>query len=234
MKHPRLRVLLRALAALSLVTSLPLSGVAQVDDHDHPRYALRAGDRIEIDLYSSAGIEVAVVRGERYLDVNGDVFLPFVGPVNVLGMDQSSLRVELTRLYSEFYSEPILDVQVSLRVSVTGAVRTAGRYYLTPTSTVLDAIAEAGGMAAELAVPGVTGLPADQSQVRLIRDGLTHVLNLRPDEVVDSILRMPIESGDWLHVPNQARSRVRDELQFWGGVLSFVANVVAVVILVGN
>ena len=63
---------------------------------------------------------------------------------------------------------------------------------------------------------------------------MTHVLNLRPDEVVDSILHLPIRSGDWLHVPNAARSRVRDELQFWGGLISFVANLVAIVIFLGN
>lgn len=63
---------------------------------------------------------------------------------------------------------------------------------------------------------------------------MTHIMNFRPDEVVDSILHMPIQSGDWIHVPNQARSRVRDELQFWGGILAFVANMTAVVLLVGN
>ena len=59
----------------------------------------------------------------------------------------------LTRLYSEFYSDPVLDVQVELSVSVTGSVRTAGRYHLPPTASILDAIAEAGGMA-----PEITGL----------------------------------------------------------------------------
>ena len=233
MKRPHLPVLLRTLTALFCVTSFPLSGAAQEDDPD-PVYPLRSGDRIQIDLYTSAGVEVAVVRGERYLDVNGEVFLPYIGTVNVLGLDQGSLRLELTRRYSDFFSDPILDVQVDLRISVTGAVSSAGGYYLPPTSTVLDAIAEAGGMSPELTSSGLNNLPADQTAVRLVRDGVTHVLNLRPDEVIDSILHLPIQSGDWIHVPNQARSRVRDELQFWGGVLSFVANIVAVVLLVGN
>ena len=234
MKRPHLLVLLRTLAALFCVTSFPLSGAAQEDDPARSAYTLRSGDRIQIDLYTSAGVEVAVVRGERYLDVNGEVFLPYIGTVNVLGLDQSALRLELTERYTPFFSDPILDVQVDLRVSVTGSVRLAGGYYLPPTSTILDAIAEAGGMSPELTAPGLQNLPANQSAVRLVRDGVTHILNLRPDEAVDSILRLPIQSGDWIHVPNLARSRVRDELQFWGGVLSFVANVVAVVLLVGN
>ena len=231
MKRPRSSTLLRALAALFLVTSVPASAAAQEDEH--PGYALRSGDRMEIDLYTSAGDEVTVVGGERYIDVNGDVFLPMVGTLNVLGMDQTELRLELTRLYSTYYTDPVLDVQVELHVSVTGAVARAGGYYLPPTATILDLIAEAGGMSPELSVQGLN-LPSNQSAVRLVRDGVSHVLNLRPDEVVDSVLHMPIQSGDWVHVPNQARSRVRDELQFWGGLISFVANLVAVVIFIGN
>ena len=232
MKRPRLAMLPCAVAALLFVTSAPATGAAQ--DAGAHQYALRPGDRIEIDLYTSAGIEVPVVRGERYLDVNGEVFLPYVGPINVLGMQQSELRLELTRLYAEFFSEPVLDVQVKLRVSVTGSVRISGQYYMPPTATVLDAIAEAGGMAPELTAPGLNNIPADQSQVRLVRDGMAHILNLRPDEVVDSILHLPVQSGDWIHVPNQARSKVRDEIQFWTGVLGFVANIVAIVVLIGN
>ena len=232
MKRLCLSVLPRSLGALLLLSWLPGTAAGQEDDHEHPGYALRAGDRIEIDLYA-AGLEIGVVGGERHIDVNGDVFLPFIGSVNVLGMDQSSLRLKLTELYTEFFDEPILDVEVDLHISVTGAVRTAGSYFLPPTATILDAIAEAGGMAPEITVANLN-LPADQSQVRLVRDGMSHVLNLRPDEVVDSILHMPIKSGDWIHVPNQARSRVRDELQFWGGILGFVANITAVILLVGN
>jgi protein involved in polysaccharide export with SLBB domain len=121
-----------------------------------------------------------------------------------------------------------------LSVRVTGGVFSAGRYYLAPTSTILDALTEAGGMTPELTGPGVANIPTDQSRVRLVRDGESHVLNLRPDEATDAVLNMPIRSGDWIHVPNQARSRVRDELQFWGGVISFVANLVAIIIFVGN
>ncbi len=226
-------MLLRALAALFLANASPFYGAIQAQTVEHQGYALRSGDRMEIDLYTAAGDEVTVVGGERYIDVNGDVFLPMVGTLNVLGMDQTMLRLELTRRYSPFFSDPVLDVQVDLHVSVTGAVSSAGGYYLPPTATILDLIAAAGGMAPELSVQGLN-LPSNQSAVRLVRDGITQVLNLRPDEVSDSVLHMLIQSGDWVHVPNQARSRVRDELQFWGGLISFVANLVAVVIFIGN
>ncbi len=233
MTRPSARLVLRTLFPLSFLVALPLPGAAQNNLYDGG-YSLNPGDRIEIELYTDAGVQLSVVGGERTVDEGGEVFLPYVGSVKVLGMRQDELRDALRVLYEEFYAEPVLDVQVKLSIRVTGSVFSPGRYYLAPTSTILDALTEAGGMMPELTAAGLSNLPSDQSRVRLVRDGESHVLNLRPDEVTDSVLNMPIRSGDWLHVPNQARSRVRDELQFWGGVISFGANLVAIIIFVGN
>ncbi len=233
MTRPSARLVLRTLLPLCFLVALPLPGAAQ-RDLNRSGYSLSPGDRIEIELYTDAGVELSVVGGERTVDEAGDVFLPFVGSLRVMGMIQGQLRDTLKIMYEEFYTEPVLHVKVSLSVRVTGAVGDPGRYYLDPTSTILDALTEAGGMSTELSGPGIVGIPADQSRVRLVRDGESRIMNLRPDEVTDTVLKLPIRSGDWLHVPNQARSRVRDELQFWGGVATFVANLVAIIIFVGN
>ena len=215
----------------AFLVTLPLPGAAQ-SDLNARGYSLHPGDRIEIELYTDAGVELTVVAGERTVNEGGEVFLPFVGTVRVLGMRQDELRDTLKIMYEEFYAEPVLHVQVSLRIRITGAVGDPGRYYLEPTSTLLDAITEAGGMSTELSGPGITGIPSDQSRVRLVRDGESLIMNLRPDEVTESILSMTIRSGDWVHVPNQARSRVRDNVQFWGGIFTFITNLVAIIIFV--
>ena len=233
MTRPSARLVLRTLFPLSFLVALPLPGAAR-SDPNASAYSLQPGDRIEIELYTDAGVELTVVGGERTVDEGGEVFLPFVGSLRVMGMRQAELRDTLKIMYEEFYAEPVLHVQVSLSIRVTGSVYTAGRYYLEPTSTLLDALTVAGGMTPELTGPGVANIPSDQSRVRLVRDGVSHVLNFRPDEVTDSVLNMPIRSGDWIHVPNRARSRVRDELQFWGSVMSFVFNLVAIIIFVSN
>ena len=96
-------MMLRAFAVLFHVTSLPLSGAVQAQAVEPRGYALRSGDRMEIDLHTSIKDEVTVVHGECYIDVNGDVFLPIVGRPNVLGMDQAAIRLELTRLYEDLW-----------------------------------------------------------------------------------------------------------------------------------
>lgn len=103
MKPPRRSMRLRTFAVLFLVTSLPLGGAVQAQAVEPRGYALRSGDRMEIDLHTSARDEVTVVDGECYVDVNGDMFLPIVGRLNVLGMDQAAIRFELRRLCEDLW-----------------------------------------------------------------------------------------------------------------------------------
>ncbi len=197
-------------------------------------YTIRTGDRITTQLFSAAGEEIGVIGGQRIVDREGRLFLPFVGSTEVAGLQENSLRDLLVERYGEFYNEPVVDVQVELRVNITGAVGSPGQYFLDPTATISDAMANAGGINAELAVVG-SQLPADPENVRLVREGEDlRILNLRPDEVVDSVLQERIRSGDWFHVPYRSRSRIRDEITFWGSVVSFTASIVGLIYLINN
>ncbi len=173
------------------------------------------------------------MRGERIIDRTGDIFLPLIGPTQVAGTDQEGIRTLVQSLYSDYYSDHVVQAKVELNVSVSGSVRNAGQYFVSPTSTIVDAINAAGGMTAEVTTGGYS-LPSDQSRVRLVRDGVTSILNLRPDDIAIENLRMPIQSGDWIHVPNRSRSRVRDEIPFWGGILGFITNIAAILVLIGS
>jgi len=212
-----------------LLGFLPASMSAQ----ESSEYAIRSGDRITTQLFSAAGEEIGVIGGQRIVDREGRLFLPFVGSTEVAGLQENSLRDLLAERYGEFYDEPVVDVQVELRVNITGAVGSPGQYFLDPTATISDAMANAGGINAELAVVG-TQLPADPERVRLLRDGEVRVLNLRPQEVANSVLQERIRSGDWFHVPFRARSRVRDEITFWGSIVSFAASIVGLIYLINN
>ena len=204
-----------------------------VSAQDEEAYAVRAGDRLTIQLFTSAGQEVNVVEGQRIIDRNGDVFLPFVGTVQVVGLDQTGIRRLLTERFGEFYLDPVLDVKVELKISVTGAVPQPGQFFLDPTATVAEALAVAGGTTPEFAIANVN-LPSDPTRVRLVRDGVARVLNFRAQEVSQETLDIRIKSGDWLHVPYQRRSRIRDEVQFWGGLVGLAASTIGLILLIGR
>ncbi len=219
----------RALALAALVLLGSGSAAAQRVES----YALSSGDRVTIHIYTAAGAKVDVVSGQHIVDREGNIFLPYVGSLHVAGLDETGLRELLVRRYSTFYSDPVVDVEVALHVTVTGAVGRPGEYFLDPTATIIDALANAGGMASQYAVAS-NQLASNPGAVRLVRQGKTIILDLRPQQVADSVLNMRVKSGDWIDVPVRGTSRVRDDVQFWGSILSFLTSIFALSYLVAH
>lgn len=216
-----------------ILAGLSLLWAAGVSAQNNEGYAIRPGDRLTIQLFTAAGVKETVVEGQRIIDRNGDVFLPFVNTVHVAGLDQTGVRKLLVDRFGEFFSDPVIDVKVELKISVTGAVPKPGLFFLDPTATVAEALAVAGGTTPEFAIANIN-LPSDPTRVRLVRDGVAVTLNFRAQEISQETLDMRIKSGDWLHVPYQRRSRIRDDVQFWGSIISLAATSLSLIILIGR
>lgn len=194
-------------------------------------YVMRPGDRITIQVFTAAGQRVDVVSGQHILDRDGNVYLPYIASVHLAGLDQSGCRELLVQRYSHFYDNPVVNVKVELRVNITGAVENPGQYFLDPTATLLDALSKAGGIRPEVGV-GATAVEADPQHVRLVRNGKTYILDMRADQIADSVINMRIHSGDWINVPPRTRSKIRDTVTFWGGVVSLATSLIALTVLV--
>jgi len=224
----------RAHTSLILAATLALCAVAsplraQLDEG----YAIRPGDKVTVSLYTAAGEQVGVVSGERILDRDGDLYLPYVGTIHAAGQDQTSLREVLVDRFGAFYSQPVVNVKVELRVNITGSVVRPGQYYLDPSATVIDALSAAGGAGQEFA--NFSGIPAaDQGAVRLVRDAQTYVFSVRPDEATPETLSLRVRSGDWIHVPPRTQSQVRDQVVFWSGIVGLAIQIITLVILIGR
>ncbi len=219
---------LSTLFALLAAFVLPASLVAQVND-----YALRSGDRVIIEAYTDAGDEIPELAGEKTIDRQGNIFLPYIGTLAVVGLDAVAIREALGRALRDVYPNAVISVEAEMRVSITGAVGIPSIYYLDPTTTILEAMATAGGITSELAVNSFS-IPADPSKVRLVRDGQTEILNLRPDDLVPEVLERRIQSGDYFFVPSRGRSRIRDEITFWGSVVGFLTSILILGGVVGG
>lgn len=217
---------IRSLACLLLLFVGATDAVAAQE------YNLRSGDRLEINFYTASGAEIPEITGERVVDRNGNIFLPYVGTVSVTNLDATGVRDRLLELYSVYYDNPVVDVQAFLRVSVTGSVLRPGNYFVDPSSTLLDALATAGGATPDVTISNIN-IPSDPSQVRLVRDGSTSILDLRADVVDREVVDTRVQSGDWLFVPVKESSRWRDNLLFLGSILS-VATSIAFLITLSN
>lgn len=216
--------------ALSLLAGLlalaPGGGSAQEDSG----YSIRPGDRVTVEVFSSAGQRIDVVAGERVVDRTGQIHLPYVGAIRVQGLDENALRGVLVTAYGGFYPEPVVNVKVELRVNITGAVPRPGQYYLNPTATIIDAMAQAGGTNPELSVTSQV-YPSNPREIRLVRDGERYVLNLHPAEADPQTLALRIQSGDWIHVPTRAQSVIRDQVVLWGGVVSLLSGIATLILV---
>ena len=197
-------------------------------------YGVQPGDKVTLDFFTAAGVRSVEIAGERTVDRNGEIFLPFLGTVSVLGRDAEAIRALLEDRYSVIFAEPVLQVVVQLRINITGMVRQPGSYYVDPTLTVLDALSEAGGSTGEIDL-GTGGGAADASEVRLVRkNGELRILDLRPTQITQATRAIKIQSGDWIHVPPQSQSKLRDDVQFYGSVLTIVVSLASLIVLIAR
>lgn len=181
------------------------------------------GDQVDVEFFTASGAEVREITGSRWIDQNGQIYLPYIGLTAVVGLDSNGIREHLIEQFAAFYDSPVIEVVVKLRVNVTGSVRQPGHYFLEPTSTLIDALSVAGGPGSELDF-GSAGGSSDQSQVHLLRQGLLEVLDLRAQTMVPATFNRLVESGDWLYVPPRPRSRWRDNIQFVGSIVTLIAS----------
>lgn len=223
----------RKIKGFILVAALlsPASILAQ-DPLREVNYGVLAGDEVVIRVFTSAGAQLDEISGIRIVDPSGQIYLPYVGTLKIAGMSAPEIRDLLEREYSALYSNPVVEVVSRLKVNVTGAVRNPGHYLLDPSSTIIDALANAGGVASEIDIGQYAA--SDPAASRFVRAGELFILDLRPNTEDPSVFSLPIQSGDWIHIPIANRSRVREQVQFWGGIISLVTSTIALIVLMGR
>jgi polysaccharide biosynthesis/export protein len=107
-------------------------------------FVIGAGDVLAINVWKDAEVSrVVPVRSD------GRISLPLVGELQAGGRTPKQLEAEISTKLKDFVSEPEVTVIVqeikSQKFNVLGMVMKPGSYVLTNPTTVLDAIAMAGG-----------------------------------------------------------------------------------------
>jgi len=225
--------MLRKIKGFLLVATLlsPASLLAQSELRE-VNYGVLAGDELTIQVFTSAGAQLDEISGIRIIDPSGQIYLPYVGTMMVAGMSAPEIRNRLEEAYSSLYSNPVVDVASRIKVNVTGAVRSPGHYLLDPSSTIIDALAQAGGVGSEIDLGQYAA--SDPAVTRFVRNGELFILDLRPNTEDPSVFSLPVQSADWIHIPIASRSRVREQVQFWGGIVSLVTGTIALIVLMGK
>jgi polysaccharide biosynthesis/export protein len=106
---------------------------------------LGAGDAVSIQIFGQPD------SANVYVGDDGTISVPLVGPVQVARVSpvEAAARVAKALKDGGYYVDPHVTILVttpsSQLISVLGEVHKAGRYPITPRTTVLDLLAEAGG-----------------------------------------------------------------------------------------
>ncbi len=112
---------------------------------DHGEYRIGPEDVLYISVWKNESVSRTMpVRPD------GKISLPLLNDVQAAGLTPTQLRNVLAKKLREYIPDPEVAVTVqevrSAKVSVLGEVKTPGRYELKSATTVLDILAQAGGL----------------------------------------------------------------------------------------
>lgn len=161
-----------------------------------PSPVIAPGDTLALTLWSTEDNSLLAAPGQRMTSLpemqvtpGGGLFLPWIGEVAVAGLDPGAARARIEARYGEVM--PAVQVQLARAegrantVSLASGVTRAGSYPLREGATLLQILAEGGGVAPGLHNP----------QIRLHRGGRLYGMALERLATSPG-LDIPLQGGD--------------------------------------
>jgi polysaccharide export outer membrane protein len=185
---------IRAIFLLAIL-ALPAAAFAQ----DLPLLSADAtvGPR---DILDIKVLEDPNMSGRVTVADDGQILLNVVGKVAVAGLTAAQIEAKLKSILDTFLTKSTISVQVvefaSKPISVVGAVIKPGRIGATGSTTLIQAITEAGGLAA--------GHGKDIYILRTARNGLSEQLSIDVDELMvrgNPDVNIPLAPNDLVNIP---------------------------------
>jgi protein involved in polysaccharide export with SLBB domain len=190
-------ILVAFLAASARVSS------AQVDSAGAT--AVRPGDHLRITLLG----DDKTLSGEFEVGPDSALKHPLYNRIKVVGVPLPQLKEKLASFLRSFQREPRFEVEPLFKVSVGGEVRSPNILFLSPETTIADAVSLAGGSTDR----------ADPNRVTLLRAGREQLLTLKGSGSSGAML---IRSGDQISVA-ASRNITGTVIAILGAVVSIVS-----------
>lgn len=151
--------------------ALPLYGYNLFDRSRFPsltdvpvpaNYVVGPGDEIDLKIWGAVDVAMRLP-----VDRNGQITVPKVGPITVSGTPSSELdahlKKQVSRVFANFELSASLGRLRSMQIFVVGQARNPGAYTVSSMSTLIGALFESGGPAAN----------GSMRKVQLVRGGKT-------------------------------------------------------------
>ena len=143
------------------------------------------------------------VKVDLTVSDQGTVNFPFVGSTKAKGLTIAQLERDVTGpLAAQYFVDPQVHIQVkdyqSLSFSISGAVKNPGNYSMTSSTTVMDLIAQAGGVTPERGTVAYLIRKNSESGDKT-EPGKINLKKLLDEG--DMTLNAKLESGDSVYIP---------------------------------
>ena len=170
-------------------------------------FRLGPGDRVELEVLGRAGS-----RGSTFVCPDGKIYYDLLPGVDVWGLTLAESKEVLERELAKYYTRPQLSVILtaveSKRVWVVGRLNKSGVYPINGPTTIIEAIARAGGLFTSR-FSGTTEELADLNHSFLVRNGEMLPVNfqrlLRGGDTSQNIY---LEPDDFVYLPSSLSSEV--------------------------
>ncbi len=207
----------KMLSVILLLVGFQIVGNTAVLSAQNRFLTFAKGDAIRIKVWQpwrlaegSAGIED--LNGDYAIDNQGNILLPLISEVKVVGHNIQSLSALIKEKLSTYLKDPFVLITPLIRVTVQGAVNRPGAYLIPPTASLWEIIETAGG-------------PTEKSELKNMfteRGGRVAIKNLlKSFENGYSLQDIGIRTGDQIVVPSKNPFTYRDVL----GFVSFGMNI---------
>ncbi|PYQ27791.1 MAG: hypothetical protein DMF56_18120 [Acidobacteria bacterium] len=152
------------------------------------------------DVLDIRVLEDQTMSGRVTVGDNGQIILSNIGKVAVAGLSAAQIETKLKSLAEAYLTKATVSVQIvefaSKPISVVGAVMKPGRIGATSSTTLIQAITEAGGLAA--------GHGSEIYVLRTARNGLSEQLSINVDDLMvkgNPDLNIPLAPNDLVNIP---------------------------------
>ncbi|MGI8952816.1 MAG: polysaccharide biosynthesis/export family protein [Chitinophagaceae bacterium] len=159
--------------------------------------------------------------------VNGDIDLPKIGKVKVVGLSRDEAKDTITVAYSEYLKDPIVTVNLSnFRFAVLGEVKNPGYYSLTNEKiNLFEALAQAGDMTQY----------SRRDNVKIIRDnnGKREIISVNFND--KNILNSPyyyLNRFDIIYVESQNVKLFSENFSRTASIIATITSILAIIFVV--
>jgi polysaccharide export outer membrane protein len=194
-----LRLLAFLAVSLALGTSLPVFGQATAKGENKKNYVhtLSLADRVRVAVYQEDDL-TSVTR----IDARGRISMPLLGEIAIGGMTVVEAQTAIENAYKEgrFLRNPQVTISVEeyapREVSISGAIRSAGRYTLPveSTLTVVELVTKAGGITD-------IGKGTAVTVTRILPDGTKKVFTVDVDSAIKGKKNTREEDSSFVLLP---------------------------------